>query len=522
MQLRTRLSICVAVVIAIGLALPSGAKDKTPASDDQANDPKTVTYDHKNQVLNPSGPVPLARGDILTINVTNTYADCFQFPITALTQQQETGKERSGEEPYVTIPVKVRYNGKASGYKFSIKFRSDLTEDRKKVCQELGEVNEVLIEVENLGWTLGFAGAFTADRLVDPVYFLEPGTGKVNGTDTAGFNVRQNKSANDTAVLGTAAMVHLYHSDPNRYPLLGGNWAPVTFGLAVGSESKTKYYLGTSLRYDTHLYLTGGIAFGPIKRLPNSLDTGAHSFTTSATALDNLPTRNKAALFFSVSYTFLGNNLQGANGPFMSAFSGSGNGGTGQAKVQSQGGQPTGAIDLKPASAKPGETIEITPKSGDFGESTDTDSSVKVGEAAVQKASELGNKWTKSKITLTVPPVNPGPDVNVTVTKGKETFGTKPLKIEEAALTVEPPTGKAGTKITIKPPKGVQFGGPAERSSVKFGSDQTIESRTITDRWTDTAIKDLPVPQRLPKGKVKIVVMKEGQEAGSFDFEITQ
>jgi hypothetical protein len=506
--------------MAIGLALPSGAKGTTPASD-PANNPKTVTYDHENQVLNPSGPVPLARGDILTINVTNTYADCFQFPITAVSQQQETGKERFGEEPYVTIPVKVRYDGKASGYKFSIKFRSDLSEDRKKICQKLGEVNDVIIEVENLGWTLGFAGGFTADRLIDPVYFLEPGTGKVNGADTAGFNVRKNNSANDTAVLGTAAMIHLYHTDPDRYPFLGGNWVPVTFGLGVGSESKTKYYFGTSLRYDTHLYLTGGIALGPIKRLPNSLDTGAHSFTTSATALDNLPTRSKAALFFSVSYTFLGKNLQGANGPFMSAFSNSGKGNTGQGKAQDQGGTPTAGIKLSAVSAKPGATLEITPTSGDFGESTDKDSNVSVG-GVTQKASELGNAWTKSKITLTVQPVNPGDHVNVTVTKGTETFGTAELKIEESALKVDPPSGKVGTKITIKPPESVKFGGPAEGSSVKFGSAQPIESKKITDNWTDTAIKDLPVPQGLTKGKVKITVMREGQEAGTFDFEITQ
>src|SRR5207253_5484414 len=159
---------------------------------------------------------------------------------------------------------------------------------------------------------------------------------------------------------------------------------PISFGLGVGVDSKTKYLFGTSLRWNEHLYLTGGIAFGAVNRLPNNLDTGDHSFTTSANALDNLPARNKAGVFFSVSYTYLGRDLQGANGPFMSAFSG-------VAGTQPSGATKTTDIAVTPASVKPGGTLEISPKNGTFGpnSSPDPKSSVKLGSVVLTGA-ELG------------------------------------------------------------------------------------------------------------------------------------
>lgn len=471
---------------------------------------KEIVFDHSSGVLSPGGPVALGRDDILTIHVSNTFNNCFQF-LPTLTPAR-TGLERSGE-PLVNIDVPVRYDGKAAGITLSIKYQPGLSPERRAICEELPE-REVQIPVENLAWALGFAGAFTADSLTDPVFFLEPGTKEINGTDTAGFNVRKNSDAKDTATLGTAAMIHLYHTDPDRYSsLLGSNWAPVSFGLGVGADSKAKYLFGTSLRWDEHLYLTGGIAFGSVKRLPNTLDTRDHSFTTNANALDNLPSHNRVGVFFSVSYTFLGRNLRDANGPFMSALSavaGSG-GGTG-------GGASTD-IKLSATTVKPGATLEIMPTNGTFGPSSDAKSSVKLG-SVVFTASELGAKWTESKITVTVPSLTPGDNVNVTVTKGDKVFGAESVKVEPVTLNVAPTSGKPGAKITISPAAGTDFGGPAEQSSVQFGNKPPIKSTDITDKWTATAIKDLPVPNDLPPGKVKIKVLKDGEEAGTVDFEV--
>jgi hypothetical protein len=470
---------------------------------------KEITFDHSSGVLSPGGPVALGRDDVLTIHVTHTFNGCFQF-LTTLTPAP-VGAERSGE-PLVNIDVPVRYDGKAAGITLSIKYLPGLLPERRAICEELPE-RDVQIPVENLAWTLGFAGAFTADSLTDPVFFLEPGTKKINGTDTAGFNVRKNSDAKDTATLGTAAMIHLYHTDPDRYrSLLGSNWAPVSFGLGVGADSKTKYLFGTSMRWDEHLYLTGGIAFGSVKRLPNTFDTGDHSFTTNANALDNLPSRNRVGVFFSVSYTFLGRNLRDANGPFMSAFSTVAGGGGGA------GGAASTGIKLSALTVKPGTTLEITPTSGTFGPSSDAKSSVKLGSIPL-KAPDLGAKWTDSKITVTVPSLTPG-NVNVTVTKNDKAFGTTSMKVEPLTLNIVPASGKPGAKITITPAPGTNFGGPAEQSSVQFGDKPPIKSTDITDKWTATGIKDLLVPADLSPGKVKIKVLKDGEEAGTVDFEV--
>jgi len=501
MRYSARYSTCLSVVMVLLVVAPLSAASS-----------KEIVFDHSSGVLSPGGSVALGRDDVLTIHVTNTFNRCFQF-LTTLTPPAAVGAERSGE-PLVNIDVPVRYDGKAAGITLSIKYLPGLSPERRAICEELPE-RDVQIPVENLAWTLGFAGAFTADSLTDPVYFLEPGTKKINGTDTPGFNVRKNSDAKDTATLGTAAMIHLYHTDPDRYQsLLGSNWAPVSFGLGVGADSKTKYLFGTSLRWNEHLYVTGGIAFGAVKRLPNSLDTRDHSFTTSATALDNLPSRNRTGLFFSVSYTFLGRNLRDANGPFMSAFSavaGGGGGGKG-------GGASTG-IKLSPTTVKSGTPLEITPTSGTFGPSSDTKSSVKLGSVSL-KAPELGDMWTDSKITVTVPSLTPGDNVNVTVTKADNVFGTASMKVQPVTLKVVPASGKSGAKITITPAAGTNFGGPAERSSVQFGDKPPIKSTDITDKWSATAIKDLPVPSDLSPSKVKIKVLKDGEEAGTVEFEV--
>src|ERR1041385_4945780 len=120
---------------------------------------KEITFDHSSGVLSPGGPVALGRDDVLTIHVTHTFNGCFQF-LTTLTPAP-VGAERSGE-PLVNIDVPVRYDGKAAGITLSIKYLPGLLPERRAICEELPE-RDVQIPVENLAWTLGFAGAVTAD-----------------------------------------------------------------------------------------------------------------------------------------------------------------------------------------------------------------------------------------------------------------------------------------------------------------------------------------------------------------------
>jgi hypothetical protein len=273
----------------------------------------------------------------------------------------------------------------------------------------LAEVPEILIPVENLSYALGFAGAFTAAALTDPVYFLEPAKKSINGApDVTGFTVRQNGDAEDKASLGTAAMIHLFHTDPHRWPFLGGNWVPVSFGIGVGEDSKTKYFFGTSLRFDEHLYLTGGIVFGPVNRLPNALSTG--SFTTEATALDNLPSRTDAAAFVGISYTFLGRNLRAANGPFMTPF-------VTPVKAPPVAVDPTITAMTPEAGAKRGDVVTITGQQ--FG---DDIAAIKVLFAAAGAEGKEGTVVSVSNTTITANvPADAAPgQITVTIMKGQK------------------------------------------------------------------------------------------------------
>jgi len=393
-------------------------------SEAEASSPREIVIFHDTQVRQPAGTVPLARGDVLNIRVSHTINWCYTYNLTNLPEPPAAVKE-SGRRASFTedVLVPVVHDGKAPGYRVSIKKRTTLTADEKTRCF-LPDA-DFDIPVESLSWNLGFAGGFTADRIPDPVFFLEAGKKNINNVDTAGFFVKENRPAESRASLGTTAFIHLFHSDPDKYSIFGGfaNWAPVSFGLAVGSNSQTKYFLGTSLRFDQHLYLTGGVAIGPSTRLPNTLDLHDNNFTTSATALDNSPKRTAAGLFIGVSYTFLGHNLTSAfSGPFASPPA---KGGVtpalgGNDNADTNGNAPTPTIQkIDPAAGqKPGGLIVLS----------GTGFKPAVGAIRVQIATPTKNfdgviqsGATDTSLTVKIPDDFPPGAALITITSGEAT-----------------------------------------------------------------------------------------------------
>jgi hypothetical protein len=382
------------------------------------SDKEVVIY-HDTQVRQPSSTVGLAKGDALNIRITHTIDWCYTYNLTSLPKAQADLRE-AGRAPFTQdVLLPVVHDGKGPGYRVAIKKRSHLTSTEKARCW-LPEV-DFDIPVETLAWSLGFAGAFTGDGIPQRVYFLEKGTKRIDNVDTSGFFVRQNKSAEDRAALSTAAMIHLFHSDPDKYSLLRGfaNWAPVSFGLAVGSDSKAKYLLGSSLRFDDHLYLTAGLALGPSPRLPNSLDLRGNNFTTEATALDSLPSRTGAGWFIGVSYTFLGKNLANRfSAPF--------------ATPPAEGGTKSGADgDDVTASAKPkieGITPDGGQKAGEIIVLSGTGFKPAVGAVKVQIATttknydaEIQSGATDTSVSVKIPAEFPPGEGLVTITAGDAT-----------------------------------------------------------------------------------------------------
>jgi hypothetical protein len=275
------LSLCIAGCLAIAEARMEAATS-------------TVMLDHRDGSVTPFQTLELSKGDSVSVTVVHTDTTCFSYPISA--QVADTG--RSGDEDTSTKKLSITHDGKASSYQVTVSKRAGVTD----ACGGLPDRTWTL-PVFTHGWTLGFAGGFTVDSLIDRSYVLEAGT--QNGVQ--GYFVGRNKGAEDSAVLGVAALVHLYHTDwavSNR----DIGFVPISFGLGIGATAETRYFFGTGLRFSDQVFLTFGGVFGAAKRSPSGLPEGA--FTTNANALATLGSEKGAGGFVALSYAFLGSGAK--------------------------------------------------------------------------------------------------------------------------------------------------------------------------------------------------------------------
>ncbi len=261
----------------------------------------TITIDDAKDPAGTVAKIALSKGDKLTIAITHTSEQCYEFNLKSLVSTAELGKLTANQISFSdTVTFRVIYDGEV-GYKIDARLKPGLHDQVKKVCEEHHGDRTWYVEVEHESWQLAITGAFTADDLTDPVYFLEATTRTVTDAEGGqstenGYVVRRNEAAENRFTLGAAAMVHLFHER------LGGEtvkWAPVSFGIGVNGDSNARYYLGTSARFGEKLYLTGGLVAGSVARLPANLAVG--SFTADPNALGTLGTRTDAGWFLAVS-----------------------------------------------------------------------------------------------------------------------------------------------------------------------------------------------------------------------------
>ncbi len=274
---------------------------------------QTVDIDHRTGIQDPEGSIQLEQGEELTINIIHTFQECFKYNFEAVPVTPPKSAIQGDTPPpplqEKTVTFHVNHDRSFGSYKITITKKDDLTGTLKTQCDAVSpqKPDTYTVTVGTYGWTLGFAGAFTADKLTDPVFSLHPGTQQgADGQPTKGYFVEKNKGAEDSFRLGSAAMIHLYHSNPNRLKFLGIRhydiyWAPLSFGLGINGGSQAHYFLGTSVKFGDQAFLTVGGVFGPRKRLPD----GITNFTTDQNALSSLPTKNGSALFVGISYTFI-------------------------------------------------------------------------------------------------------------------------------------------------------------------------------------------------------------------------
>lgn len=260
-----------------------------------AAESKVITLDHKSGTTSPNGPIDLRNGELFKIEVINTYPDCFSYNQVAVRAPDPARLEalRTGPGEPETVTWSVYHRSQIASYEIAAVARS--CSDVKGLPPE----RKWTIAVNTHGWDLGMSGAFTIDTVTDPIFFLEETT--QNGEE--GFIVSQRESSAENDVnLSTALQVHLFDTKPQAV-----TFVPFSFGIAVSDTfSTTKYLIGSGVSFEKKFFVTAGLMFSPVSRLPNTAGLG--DFTTDGNALAELPKRTDTGFFvsFSLNVTTVG------------------------------------------------------------------------------------------------------------------------------------------------------------------------------------------------------------------------
>ena len=115
-----------------------------------------------------------------------------------------------------------------------------------------------LVLVRTDQWDLAFSGGFTISNLTDPVFVAR----EVDGTMQS--IAARDTSSEDSASLGLAAMVHIYHQ---KRP-----WLAATFGIATGNSGGTAFMVGPSYRFSDKAAITAGYMFCLLYTSPSPRD----------------------------------------------------------------------------------------------------------------------------------------------------------------------------------------------------------------------------------------------------------
>ena len=301
--------ILIGVVGLVGLSclcvLGWGGQNSTPL-------PKILlTLDFTTGIMSPFGTLKLSDGQDFEIEIVSLEPNYkkFDIQVTGIKSASLQGENPPSGKPeekdipsFVTIPIK--HSSEYSSYQIIVK-RKNPASDK--------DINSRtwVIPVFTHGWTLDFAGGFTADFLTSPVYYLEQTT----YNNEAGNFIKENKDAEDLCTLGLVAMVHLYHTkifgNPDKIC-----WVPLTFGLGYSKSTDARYYfspiLGVCL--GTKLFANVGVSLGAIDTLPGKYTKNAKSasgstnmdliFTTDKDPLSTLAKKTSWGIFVSLSYSF--------------------------------------------------------------------------------------------------------------------------------------------------------------------------------------------------------------------------
>ena len=238
-----------------------------------------VSFDHftgKDQSIS----INAKAGEAINISIQNTCASKFRYELGGIPLPSPPPAKNGTSNlspnicPAETHPITQIHDPQFGGYYISVDpingptvTAAKLDKDGKPIVGEDGrpiEAKELskatyLVLVRTDQWDLAFSGGFTISDLTDPVF--------VTRVDDAMQNiVARDTSSEDSASLGLAAMVHIYHQ---KRP-----WLAATFGIATGNDDETAYMVGPSYRFSDKAAVTFGYMFSPVDTLPNGVNIG--------------------------------------------------------------------------------------------------------------------------------------------------------------------------------------------------------------------------------------------------------
>jgi len=317
---------CVAVLapcLAAGQANPPAKK----------SDVQTITFNH---VTDTEGAyeLKLRNGETFQILIKQTCESAFTYDIRGFLRATSAAPVgpvvNAGGPPLADKVIPVIHDSKYGGYILTI-----APSEHPIVCSGEGadklRARTLIISTPLVDWDLSFSGGFTVSNLVSPVYSLQP-----HPTAAGKMQVKESSDQEDAVKLGFASFVHIYHT---RHPSI----APM-FGLGIREDNKTEFFLGLGYRFSDSASLNGGIAWGPVSRLPNGVNTTDP--VSDNNVLTNLPTRTAKGVFVAISYSFL-HVRDRLEKPFAGDNSAAGAGG-GAAQQTTQGGGNENAAGCKP------------------------------------------------------------------------------------------------------------------------------------------------------------------------------
>lgn len=246
----------------------------------------------------PLFPISAQPGEMITLTITNTCPDDFDYTVVSLPVQTR-GALQAAVPCTGTKVVDIRHDPQYGGYVVNIVNRTG-----RSVAAGNARVT---ISVRTEEWRIGFAGGFTANGLVDPPYALRSFTTGAGDAAVTRYVLVEQESRKDEVGRSVVSFVHVHHS---KVPLLG-----LSFGLGVEPDRGGDYYAGPSLLFGDRAALTVGAVLGQVRSPPAG--RAVDDTLDDANALANLGRRRIAAWFVGLSYRFLGGGQDDLRKPFL-------------------------------------------------------------------------------------------------------------------------------------------------------------------------------------------------------------